>query len=99
MSRTEYLPEALEDLYSIWQHVAEQSRSEEIADRLIDAIDDTCQSYATQPLMGQARSELADEVRCFPVGKYVVFYLPYSDGIEVIQVIHGARDIPKHFRG
>ena len=98
MARTIYLPEAVEDLYAIWEHVARESQSERVADRLIDAIDDTCRSYATQPLMGPARPELAPEVRCFPVGKYVVFYLPLADGIEVIQVIHGARDIPVHFR-
>ena len=98
MARTIYLPEAVEDLHSIWQHLAEQSLSEDIADRLIDTIDDTCKSYAAQPLMGQARAELAEDVRCFPVGNYVVFYLPLPDGIEVIQVIHGARDIPHHFR-
>lgn len=99
MARTDYLPEAVDDLYAIWQHVAEQSRSEEVADRLVDMIDDTCRSYATQPLLGEARPELADDVRCFTAGNYVVFYLPRCDGIEVIQVIHGARDIPAHFRG
>ena len=98
MTRTIYLPEAMEDLYSIWQHVAKESQNEEIADRLIDTIDDTCRSYSEQPLMGQARPELAADVRCFPSGNYVVFYLPLSDGIEVLQVIHGAHDVPAHFR-
>jgi len=35
-------------------------------------------------------------LRRFPVtdfGNYLVFYLPRRDGIEVIRVIHGARDI------
>ena len=44
------------------------------------------------------RPELGSGVRSFPVGKYVVFYLATEDGIKVIQVIHGARDIPVVFR-
>ncbi len=38
---------------------------------------------------------LAD-VRCSPITgfrKYVVFYRPVADGIEIIRVLHGARDI------
>jgi toxin ParE1/3/4 len=70
----------------------------EVADRLIDAIDDAASVYAGQPHLGIPRPELAGGVRCFPVGSYVVFYLATNDGIEVIQVIHGSRDIPAHFR-
>ena len=43
--------------------------------------------------MGRVRSELAPELRSFPVGRYVVFYLPCPDGIDIVRVLHGARDI------
>ena len=36
-------------------------------------------------------------VRVFPVSrfkKYLVFYRPVADGIEVLRILHGARDIP-----
>lgn len=32
-------------------------------------------------------------VRCFIVGKYVVFYRPFERGIELIRGIHSPRDI------
>ena len=35
-------------------------------------------------------------VRVFPVSrfkKYLVFYRPVADGIEILRVLHGARDI------
>ena len=70
----------------------------EVADRLIDAIDDAASTYAGQPHLGIPRPELAEGVRCFPVGSHIVFYLSSENGIEVIQVIHGSRDIPAHFR-
>ena len=98
MPRVVYLPEAREDLFRIWQFIATGSGSPGIADNFIDVVDDTCGIYAGQPEMGQMRPELDSCVRSFPVGKYVVFYLATEEGIEVIQVIHGARDIPAVFR-
>jgi len=32
-----------------------------------------------------------------PVGNYVIFYRPIEDGIVVIRVLHGARDLPELF--
>ena len=43
--------------------------------------------------MGRSRPELARNVRSFPVGKYVIFYVALVDGVEVVRVLHGARDI------
>ena len=37
------------------------------------------------------------ELRFFPVSrfkKYLVFYRPVAGGIEVLRVLHGARDLP-----
>ena len=31
------------------------------------------------------------------MGKYLLFYQPLSDGIELIRVIHGAREIEDQF--
>ena len=98
MGKVVYLPEAEEDLLGIWRYVFAESESLEVGDKLVDSIDDKCKSYSNQPEMGQLRSDLASRVGCFPVGKYVVFYLPLDEGIEVIQVIHGARDVPIHYR-
>ena len=50
-----------------------------------------------QPMMGRARDELAPGVRSFPFGRYVVFYLPLDGGIDVVRVLHGARDIDAAF--
>ena len=98
MGHVVYLPEAHEDLFGIWHYVFRESESLEVADRLTDAIDDRCRIYVDQPEMGQLRADLAEQVRCFPVGNYVVFYLPLDDGIEVVRIIHGAQDIPARFR-
>ena len=33
----------------------------------------------------------------FPVGNYILFYREVPDGIDLVRVIHGARDIPDIF--
>jgi toxin ParE1/3/4 len=66
--------------------------------RFLDRIDEKCELYATQPEMGTPRPDLADNVRCFPVGDYVVFYEPLRNGIRVLLVVHGSRDIPNVFK-
>jgi toxin ParE1/3/4 len=69
------------------------------ADRLLDAVDKTCQLLATQPGMGRRRPELAANVRSFPVGQYIIFYREVPEGIQVLRVLHGARDLPGLFEG
>lgn len=32
-------------------------------------------------------------LRSFPVGSYLVFYVPASDGIEIVRVMSGRQDI------
>ena len=47
----------------------------------------TCRSLA------RARPELGPSLRSFPVGNYVVFYVPLPDGIEIVRVMNGRQDI------
>ena len=56
------------------------------------------QARADHPLAAEARPDLAPGLRASPVGNYVIFYRPIHDGIEVVRVLHGARDIPAVFR-
>ena len=48
---------------------------------------------ADSPMIGRTREELAPGLRSFPVGNHVIFYRSVKNGIEVIRVLHGARDI------
>jgi toxin ParE1/3/4 len=88
-------PRARLDLLDIWEDVAESSL--EAADRLLDAIAAQCDRLADFPGMGRRRDELAPSLRSFPIGNYVIFYRLIDDGIEVIRVLHGARDIDSFF--
>jgi toxin ParE1/3/4 len=48
---------------------------------------------AETPFAGRERSELREGLRSFPVGNYLIFYVPTPDGVEVVRVMHGRQDI------
>lgn len=67
------------------------------ADHFLDAVERTCELPANHPLLGRARPELGEGLRSFPVGSYLIFYLPGPHGIDVVRVIYGGRDLPGVF--
>ena len=48
-------------------------------------------------MMGRARDELSPGIRSMPFGRYVIFYAPLADGIDIIRVLHSSRDIDAVF--
>jgi toxin ParE1/3/4 len=99
MAKVVWSPRAQADLEEIHYYIAVQNHSLEAANRLIARIDAKCRAYAENNRMGQARPDLAPDIRVFSVGNYVVFYLPKDDGIYVVRVIHDARDYAALLRG
>lgn len=95
MARVTRRPLATADILDIWDHIAEDSLEQ--ADRWVDKLDEKFRLIATQPLLGRARHELAVEVRSFPFGRYVIVYVPIEGGIDVVRVLHGARDVDAAF--
>jgi toxin ParE1/3/4 len=88
-------PRAQNDLDEIWSYIADDSHA--AADRLIELFHQKFLLLSSQPLIGEVRPQLADDLRAFCLGSYVVFYRPTQPGIEVVRVIHAARDIGSQF--
>jgi toxin ParE1/3/4 len=88
-------PRAEEDIAEIWDFIAEDNESR--ADGFIDELNEKFALLAVRPLIGRERKELADNLRSFPIGRYIIFYTILREGIEVIRVLHGARDIETIF--
>ena len=95
MPRVTRRPLAEADVLEIWDYIADDGIA--AADRWVDRLDKQFRVLAMQPMMGRARDELAPGVRSFPFGRHVVFYLPLDGGIDVVRVLHGARDIDAAF--
>ena len=93
MPRLEISPAARGDLVGIGIYIAQQSGSRQRADSFLDSIYQTCELLATQPEMGELRTEFATgRYRSFSVGNYVIYFRPTPDGIRIARVLHGARD-------
>lgn len=88
-------PRAKADLSEIWEFIADDSDDQ--AEAFIDLIDQKFQLLAQQAGLGRRRDELAEGLRSFAVGRYVIFYLPISGGVQIVRVLHGARDIEAAF--
>lgn len=84
-------PRAKSDLAEIWDYIAEGSEAR--ADAFVETIGQKLQILAERPNIGRPRDELVDALRSFPVGRYVIFYMPIENGIDVVRVLHGARDL------
>ncbi|TAE79001.1 MAG: type II toxin-antitoxin system RelE/ParE family toxin [Verrucomicrobia bacterium] len=88
-------PQAAADILEIWDFIADDSFLE--ADRWVDRLDEKLSLWATQPLIGRPRDELASGLRSMPFGRYVVYFMPMHDGIDVVRVLHSTRDTDNHF--
>jgi toxin ParE1/3/4 len=95
MSRVRLTPQVRRDLKEIDEYISRDNP--DAAARVILNIREKCQVLSQQPGIGRNRSDLLPELRSFVVGNYVIFYFPTGEGIEVIRVLHGARDIQKLF--
>jgi toxin ParE1/3/4 len=76
---------------SIWEFIADDNVR--AADATLDRIEQAFDMLAQNPLAGRARNDLASKLRSFPVGSYIIFYVPVPDGIDVVRVMNGRQDI------
>jgi|SRR2546425_4306670 len=88
--------ESEQDVYEIAAFIA--CDNPDAAIQLIDRLDEVLKMLARNPLVGRAREELAPNARSFPVGNHVLFYRPSENGIKLIRVLHGARDLRRLFK-
>lgn len=100
-ARAAIRPDAVRDLDEQFEYLAQQST--ELATRFLTAVRSSVQRLLNQPDLGVTRgfthAELRDVrawmVRGFP--KHIIYYRPDPDGIEVIRLLHGSRDIVSLF--
>jgi toxin ParE1/3/4 len=89
------LPLAETDLDDIWWYIAQDNP--DAADRFLDKIEERCQALAQFPNMGLSRDDLLPSLRSLPIGRYLIFYMPIDDGIQVVRVLPAMRDIDAFF--
>lgn len=89
--------DARQDLDEIFLYWAKQAGIN-IADRLIDRITERFWLLADFPGVGRAADNIAPGVKCFPAGKYLIYYRRTRNRTEILHVFHGARDQVRAYR-
>jgi toxin ParE1/3/4 len=97
MATVRWTPSAARDLEEIFLYIGRDQHSPTAAARVVREIAAQAATYAQQPLLATTRPDIGPSVRAFRVFRYVAFIAPVEDGIEVLPIIHGARDIPSIF--
>ena len=81
------------DLREIRDHISKNSP--EAARRLMVRFVEAFRLLARRPALGYTREDLlVPSLRFWPVGSYLVIYLAIKQPIEIVAVVHGARDVP-----
>ena len=86
---------ARSDLDDVWFYIAQDNVEE--ADKCIQFIVAKFPKLEAWPEIGRQREELSSRLRSLVAGQYVIFYRPMENGIEIVRVLHGARDLPPLF--
>lgn len=71
MSRLLFRPSAETDLNDIWDYVA--SKNSERGERLVRDLYSKLGTLSHNPYIGKSRPELDQDLRSFPMGRYVAF--------------------------
>lgn len=83
----------LDEIFSYWAKRA----GLRVADRIIDRITDRFWILGEHARAGKPAEDIAAGVRCFPAGKYLIYYRRTRRGVDIFHVFHGARDQKRAF--
>ena len=100
MSRRSFVltPQARADLLEIWNYIAEDSP--ENADRILERLYAAFTRLAETPRIGHHREDLADaRHRFWTVYSYVIAYRDQIRPLQIIAIVHGARQLEAFFQG
>jgi len=87
---------AVRDVGQIWSSIARDNIA--AADRMLRAIDQTVRNLAETPELGIAVDELRPGLKCKPVRRrYLIFYVATKRELQVLRILHGARDFGRLF--
>jgi toxin ParE1/3/4 len=93
MSRFTLDKEVRGDLDGIWDYIGIEKGNPTAARDQIERLFEAFSVLARQPLLGESRQDLGANVRTFVVRPFVILYRPQPDGVQIVQVVHSARDI------
>jgi toxin ParE1/3/4 len=92
-----YITEPAEqDINEILFYIADDNLDAAIT--IYDRLTHCFEMLSQTPKAGRERKEFRHDVRSFPEGNYLIIYrIILSDEVEILRVLHGARDLDEIF--
>lgn len=95
MANYQFSEDAIKDINEICDYIVQNnSRS---ASNLFDAIRQKCKLVANFPNMGKSYAQVRPNLRGFLVGDYIIFYYAHKQGIFIVRIISGYRNLDTLF--
>ena len=98
MNRFRIAPQAQQDLEQIWNYLGVEKNAPEAAHRQIEMLYGKFDLLSVNTLLGERRNDLGDEIRAFAADNYVVVYRTQGTELQIVRVLHAARDITSLLR-
>jgi toxin ParE1/3/4 len=95
MSLCVIAPKASQDLNAISDYFVE--RNIEAGERILKEFNQKCQNLIQFQKMGKSYSKIRAGLRGVPLESYIIFYQVIPDGIEILRVVSGRKDLEALF--
>lgn len=96
--RLQYLTAAREDIFSIFDYIADESGSTVTGHSFVARLRRRCLELSKLPgHMGRSRPDLGPDIRSTAFGNYVIVFRYAGNDLEILRIIEGHRDIDAQF--
>ena len=95
MANYQFSEDAIRDINDICDYIAQNNPRS--ASNLFDAIRQKCKLIANFPNMGKRYEQVRANLRGFFVGDYIVFYYAHDEGIFIVRIVSGYRNLDTLF--
>lgn len=97
MSRYALSARAKTDLQQIWNYIADDNI--DAADKVRNEIRSALEKLARTPFVGHTRRDVKNPAyRFWVVYSYLIVYRPETSPLQVVRIVHGARDLKRALR-
>jgi toxin ParE1/3/4 len=86
---------ASRDLIEIADYFAENNV--EVGERFFREFNSKCQQLVSFPRSGKSYESISPDLRGLSLDGYIIFYRILDDGIEILRVVSGRRNLPSLF--
>lgn len=84
-------PKASEDLDKIFDYFA--SNNIDAGERFVITFEKKCEKLLQFPKMGKIYEDIEPSLRGIPVDNYIIFYRLIDNGVEIVRVVNGYRNL------